>query len=197
MPDINQVFLSMRDEIERQAKHEEKVILEEVRVLEEEAYESMKAEAKRDAELKLKQDEEEMSSHASAEISESYVERTKKLMKQRDQYVKDIFDHARKELIAFVKSDDYLPFLLKKAEKVGTDFHDQSTLYLNSHDLQYQEQLLKVLGKNINVALNDEIQIGGFILENLSTHMIVDETLDLALNDQREWFNKNSGLMIK
>ena len=62
MQNIDQVFLYMKDEIERQAKSEEQAILNEVKALEDEAYESMKAEAKRDADLKLKQEEEEMSS---------------------------------------------------------------------------------------------------------------------------------------
>ena len=83
MQNIDQVFLYMKDEIERQAKNEEKSILDEVKALEDEAYESMRAEAKRDADLKLKQEEEEMSSNASAEISESHIERTKKLIEKR------------------------------------------------------------------------------------------------------------------
>ena len=58
MQNIDQVFLYMKDEIERQAKNEEKSILDEVKALEDEAYESMRAEAKRDADLKLKQEEE-------------------------------------------------------------------------------------------------------------------------------------------
>ena len=82
MQNIDQVFLYMKDEIERQAKSEEQAILNEVKALEDEAYESMKAEAKRDADLKLKQEEEEMSSNASAEISESHIERTKKLIEK-------------------------------------------------------------------------------------------------------------------
>ena len=42
MQNIDQVFLYMKDEIERQAKNEEKSILDEVKALEDEAYESMR-----------------------------------------------------------------------------------------------------------------------------------------------------------
>ena len=41
MQNIDQVFLYMKDEIERQAKNEEKAILDEVQALENEAYESI------------------------------------------------------------------------------------------------------------------------------------------------------------
>ena len=111
MQNIDQVFLYMKDEIERQAKNEEKAILDEVKALEDEAYESMRAEAKRDADLKLKQEEEEMSSNASAEISESHIERTKKLIEKRDEYVNAIFEKELEDLVAFKKSGVYESFM--------------------------------------------------------------------------------------
>ncbi len=198
MQNIDQVFLYMKDEIERQAKSEEQAILNEVKALEDEAYESMKAEAKRDADLKLKQEEEEMSSNASAEISESHIERTKKLIEKRDEYVKNIFDQARDELKAFVKSDEYLPFVEAKIKKVADDFKDsKSIMYVSHEDFKNKDAFVKAFGTDIEVQASDDIQIGGFILENKASSLVVDETLDFALNNQKDWFNKNSGLIIR
>ncbi|NJE43901.1 V-type ATP synthase subunit E [Massilimicrobiota sp. SW1139] len=198
MQNIDQVFLYMKDEIERQAKSEEQAILNEVKALEDEAYESMKAEAKRDADLKLKQEEEEMSSNASAEISESHIERTKKLIEKRDEYVKNIFDQARDELKAFVKSDEYLPFVEAKIQRVAENFKDsQSIMYVSHDDFKNKDAFVKAFGTDIEVQASDDIQIGGFILENKASSLVVDETLDFALNNQKDWFNKNSGLIIR
>lgn len=198
MQNIDQVFLYMKDEIERQAKSEEQAILNEVKALEDEAYESMKAEAKRDADLKLKQEEEEMSSNASAEISESHIERTKKLIEKRDEYVQNIFDKAREELKSFVKSQDYMPFMEAKMKKVSEQFKDKdSIMYVSHDDFAKKAEIVKAFGSEIEVAASDDIKIGGFILENKSSSLVVDETLDFALNNQKEWFNKNSGLIIR
>ena len=198
MQNIDQVFLYMKDEIERQAKSEEQAILNEVKALEDEAYESMKAEAKRDADLKLKQEEEEMSSNASAEISESHIERTKKLIEKRDEYVKNIFDQARDELKTFVKSGEYLPFVEAKIKKVAADFKDsKSIMYVSHDDFKNKDAFVKAFGTDIEVQASDDIQIGGFILENKASSLVVDETLDFALNNQKDWFNKNSGLIIR
>lgn len=198
MQNIDQVFLYMKDEIERQAKSEEQAILNEVKALEDEAYESMKAEAKRDADLKLKQEEEEMSSNASAEISESHIERTKKLIEKRDEYVKDIFDQARDELKAFVKSDEYFPFVEAKIQRVAENFKDsKSIMYVSHDDFKNKDAFVKAFGTDIEVQASDDIQIGGFILENKASSLVVDETLDFALNNQKDWFNKNSGLIIR
>ena len=197
MQNIDQIFLYMKDEIEKQAKNEEQTILEELRKLEEDAYESMKAEAIRDAELKLKQEETEISSNAAAEISESHIERTKKLITKRDEYVTAIFTKAREELVAFSKSEEYKAFLVKKMEKVKKDFDEKTVMYLSPKDLGYKDELLKSFGKDIKVETRESIIIGGFVLENLESHLIVDETLDFALRNQKDWFNKNSGLIIK
>ncbi|MBM6798513.1 hypothetical protein H7U28_06765, partial [Coprobacillus cateniformis] len=47
------------------------------------------------------------------------------------------------------------------------------------------------------VEASEDITIGGFIIENKESSLVVDETLDFALANQKEWFNKNSGLIIK
>jgi vacuolar-type H+-ATPase subunit E/Vma4 len=198
MQNIDQVFLYMKDEIERQAKNEEKSILDEVKSLEDEAYESMRAEAKRDADLKLKQEEEEMSSNASAEISESHIERTKKLIEKRDEYVKTIFDEAKKKLLAFADSQDYASFMEAKIKKVAPNFEGtHAVMYVAKKDLSMEKALIKAFGHEIKVEASDEIVIGGFMIEDKESSLVVDETLDFALNNQKEWFNKNSGLIIK
>lgn len=49
----------------------------------------------------------------------------------------------------------------------------------------------------IEVEVSDKILIGGFIIENKATNVVVDESLDFALENQKDWFYKTSGLMIK
>ena len=187
----------MKDEIEREAANEEKAILDEVKALEDEAYESMKAEAKKDAELKLKQDVEEMTSQASAEISESHIERTKKLINKRDEYVQIVFNEAKEQLLAFSQSDDYLTFMKAKIEKIAGDFDEDSIMHVASKDLSLKDELIKTFQKDIQVEASEDIVIGGFIIENKKSKLVVDESLDFALKNQKEWFNKNSGLIIK
>ncbi|MCD7949567.1 MAG: V-type ATP synthase subunit E [Erysipelotrichaceae bacterium] len=198
MQNIDQIYLYMKEEIERQAKNEENAILEEVKALEEEAYTSMKKEAKRDADLKLKQEEEEINSQAASEISEIHTDRTKKLINKRDEYVKAVFDEAKKELIEFSQSDEYITFMKAKTSKVADTFKDtDAILYLKEDDLSLKDELLKTLGYEIEVKVSKDIKIGGIMIEDLKNALIVDETLDFALNNQKEWFNKNSGLIIR
>lgn len=193
-----QVFLYMKEEIERLANLEEEKILSEAKELEEEAYNQIKAEAKKDAEALLAKELVEISSSASVEASLSQEEKTKKLVNKRDEYVTNIFKEAKEKLVAFAASEDYQKYLVEHIEKIGKLYQmEDSTLELREEDMRYKDELVKAYGLNLEVEVSDKIKIGGFIIENKATNVVVDESLDAALENQKDWFYKTSGLMIK
>lgn len=197
MTNIDQVFLYMKDEIQRTARSEKKVILDEVKTLEEQAYLSMKQEAKKDADLRLKQELEDMQSKASIEISESHIERTKKLIEKRESYVSEVFQSSEDKLIEFTSSTEYRELMLKKAKKIINMIEDECILYVLEKDLSLKDELLSLSNKIIDIKVSQDFKIGGMIGMNPDSSLIIDETLDFALENQREWFTQNSGLMIK
>lgn len=197
MTNIDQVFLYMKDEIQRTARSEKKVILDEVKTLEEQAYLSMRQEAKKDADLRLKQELEDMQSKASIEISESHIERTKKLIEKRESYVSEVFQSSEDKLIEFTSSKKYREFMLKKANKIINMIEDECILYVLEKDLSLKDELLSLSNKIIDIKVSQDFKIGGMIGMNPDSSLIIDETLDFALENQREWFTQNSGLMIK
>lgn len=193
-----QVFLYMKEEIERLASLEEEKILAEAKQLEEEAYNQIKAEAKKDAEALLSKELVEISSNASVEASLSQEEKTKKLVKKRDEYVTTIFSKAKDKLVEFVNSQDYKTYLIKHIKEIGKLYQmENSILKLRKEDMKYQDELIKAYGISLDVEVSDKIMIGGFIIENKATNVVVDESLDFALENQKDWFYKTSGLMIK
>lgn len=193
-----QVFLYMKEEIERLASLEEEKILAEAKQLEEEAYNQIKAEAKKDAEALLSKELVEISSNASVEASLSQEEKTKKLVEKRDEYVTTIFSKAKDKLVEFVNSQDYKTYLIKHIKEIGKLYQmENSILKLRKEDMKYQDELIKAYGISLDVEVSDKIMIGGFIIENKATNVVVDESLDFALENQKDWFYKTSGLMIK
>lgn len=72
-----------------------------------------------------------------------------------------------------------------------------STLELREADMKYKDELIKAYGTALEVEVSDKITIGGFIVKNKATNVVVDESLDFALENQKDWFYKTSGLMIK
>ena len=193
-----QVFLYMKEEIERLASLEEEKILAEAKELEAEAYQQIKAEAKKNADALLAKELVEISSNASVEASLSQEEKTKKLVETREAYVTKIFKEAKNRLNEFVNSEGYKMYLIKHMEKISSLYQmSDSILKLRQNDTKYADALVKAYGIDLTVEVSDEIKIGGFIIENKATNVVVDESLDTALENQKEWFYKTSGLMIK
>ena len=193
-----QVFLYMKEEIERLASLEEEKILAEAKELEAEAYQQIKAEAKKDADALLAKELVEISSNASVEASLSQEEKTKKLVETREAYVTKIFKEAKNRLNEFVNSEGYKMYLIKHMEKISSLYQmSDSILKLRQNDTKYADDLVKAYGIDLTVEVSDEIKIGGFIIENKATNVVVDESLDTALENQKDWFYKTSGLMIK
>lgn len=193
-----QVFLYMKEEIERLANLEEEKILAEAKELEDEAYRQLEAEAKKDADALLAKELVEISSSASVEASSSQEERTKKLVEKRDGYVANIFSEAKNKLIEFVNSTEYKTYLIEHMKKIGELYQmNDSILWLREEDMKYADELVKAYGIDLTVEQSSNITIGGFIIENKETNVVVDESLDFALENQKDWFYKTSGLMIK
>ena len=91
MQDIERIFADMKKEIAEESKEEVNAILADVKKSEDDALVTMQQEAKKNADLRLKQELEEMHSEAATEISQVNSERMKKLIEKRDEYVNTIF----------------------------------------------------------------------------------------------------------
>ena len=198
MENKEQVFLYMKEEIERIAQIEEEALLDEAKKLEAKAYQQLEEEAKKDASNQLEKELIDISSTASIEASSNSEQRTKKLVEKREQYVATIFKEAKAKLVAFVDSKEYVEYMVKHMEEVKDKYPMQgSVLYLRKEDLSMKDTLVSIYENGITVESSDSIIIGGFIIENKETSVVVDESLDFALENQKDWFYKTSGLMIK
>ena len=187
----DQVFLYIKDEIEKISSAEEKEILDE-------AYNQLRGEAEIDAKHQLDKELAEISSKASIEASAQLEERLKKLVEKREEYVQTIFTEVKNKLVEFVNGKDYKDYLLTHVKAVSDEYQmTDCVLYVRKDDLKYADDLKKAYALPIEVEEGQQIQLGGFIIENKATNVVVDESLDSNLEAQKDWFYKTSGLMIK
>ncbi len=175
----DQVFLYIKDEIEKISSAEEKEILDEAKAIEQEAYNQLRGEAEIDAKHQLE-------------------ERLKKLVEKREEYVNTIFTEVKNKLVEFVNSSNYLEYLTSHVKAVSDEYQmTDCVLCVRKEDLKYADDLKKAYALPIEVEEGQQIQLGGFIIENKTTNVVVDESLDSNLEAQKDWFYKTSGLMIK
>ena len=192
MADTEAIFLNMKDEIERAASIQEAEILEEIKQIREEAYASIKGEAKREADMRMDQEIKDLKSQNAFHISNTQKEMSKKLREKRDGYVDALFSDVKKRLIEYTESEDYMTFLIKKRDQI-IDELGECVLYVNNKDLRYKDDLANDQVKEIKS--DSTISIGG--LRGSNDSLVVDESLDHKLETEKEWFYTHSGLVIK
>lgn len=193
MVDNNRAFSKMKKEIERLAKKEEKKYLS----LIDENHILNSSKLEQEASLKA-----ERFYHDSLDetINETKVNLVKfkqskqiALIEKRNSLTDEIFDDVSNELIKFGQSKDYIDWLTNTIKEIGLKEHKTSAvLYVNLETLKYKDDLSKYFDK---VEVKD--MLGGFIIEYGDISTTIDQSFETLINENKQWFYNNSGLMIK
>lgn len=131
------------------------------------------------------------------EISRAELEGRRDLLLYREDLTKKVFDEAKDNLIAFTKSDDYVKYMKDLIEESLKDLPEGDiTIALTGADLTLKDKFCEGISRKIEFIENKSILIGGFILSNANTGVEIDETLDVKLKNQNDWFAAKSGLSI-
>ncbi|MFV0395108.1 MAG: V-type ATP synthase subunit E [Coprobacillaceae bacterium] len=198
MQNKEQVFLYMKEEIEQLASKEEEKLLQEADNMQQLACAQIREEAKKEIESQLEKELAEITSNESITRSSKQSQRKSDLAKKRDQYVEEVFNAAKEKLVAFTTSKEYKKYIVEHAKRVGETYAmDNVIAYVKEEDMSYKKDIIKAYGKDIEVLASEEITIGGFIIENKAENIVIDESLDFILENQKEWFYRTSGLTIE
>lgn len=155
------------------------------------------AEVLRDAYYLIQKEMAQMRKGISSEASKEEMQGRKELFAQRKTIVEEVFRRCEKRLLEFANTSAYEELMKKYASKVSKVLKKPGTvLYVQEKDMEMREELKKSFGKLCKVLVSEEIKIGGLIAVNRNMNMIIDETLDSKLTDQREWFAENSKLNV-
>ncbi|MEF9853848.1 MAG: V-type ATP synthase subunit E [Hydrogenoanaerobacterium sp.] len=139
----------------------------------------------------------DISLNSAKEISLKRAEVKRKLYERRDEYMRLIFTDVRMELSDFVKSDDYLPFLLEKTKNISEAYGcDGFVLLVKKDDLPQAEKLQKAFGFSCTVEPSEQITLGGLIAKNKAKGYVIDESLDSILEGQHEWFCSQPSFVV-
>lgn len=162
-------------------------------------YELQKAEAEvlRDAYFLIQNEMAQMKRNVASEVSKLEFEERKKLFAKRQAIVEDVFKKARERLLEFVSSPDYVDVLKRYAVSISKVLKKSgTTLYISRRDERYADDIREAYGKICKVEVSNKIKIGGILAVNKAMSLVVDETIDAKLEDQKKWFAENSKLNI-
>lgn len=156
----------------------------------------MEAQAKKAAEDYIKVKTASIKLEAGRRISENSAECIKKVFSRRNEIADKTLSSVAEKLKDFTQSEEYGPFLLKSAESILRSFGCESvTLLLRPEDMKFGTEITEKF-PNASVSEDASIKIGGVKGINSIVTLLIDDTLDSRLEQQKRWFEENSGLYI-
>ena len=162
-------------------------------------YELQKAEVEvlRDAYYLIQNEMAQMKKNISSEVSRLEVEKRKELFAKRNAIMDEVLGKAREKLVAFTKTQEYVELLKRSASSISEVLKKSgTTLYICRDDEHLAEAIREAYGKICKVEVSNDIKIGGILAVNKVMSLVVDETLDSKLDDQKQWFAENSKLSL-
>lgn len=198
MQNEQQILDYFRNEIERESKEEAESILKETEKIREEALEKIKHQASIDANAKMNREIDEIILENKKEISQMQRETNEKLILRRQKLQNEIFDICKEKLLDFTKSNEYFAFLEKEIANLPEEIYEGSlVIKIAKKDEDTFKKLASQFKNEVKFVIDGQISIGGFIATNQEMGLIIDNSLDDRLEEQKEWFWNHSGLVIQ
>ena len=132
-----------------------------------------------------------------SEYSKKELEERKNLLNLRNNISNKVFKEAFNKLIEFTKTDEYKDYFFNNLKDSSLLFKNSSPqIFIKQDDKKYEDLIKSVFINNYSIEISDKIKIGGFLIKCDEKSIVLDETLDTKLDEQHDWFEKNSGLSI-
>jgi V/A-type H+-transporting ATPase subunit E len=133
----------------------------------------------------------------SRKISLSELEGRRKLLMLREELSGKVFDEAASHVLDFSKGPDYIKYMCDAVKKCCNEIPEGNVIIqVKKDDLQFADMLVVASGREAKVEINLNIKLGGVLVNNISKGIVIDETLDLKISSQKDWFAAESGLSI-
>lgn len=180
------------DAINKEAKERREQILRDAKEYSDRELEHAEQEVLTDAYELIQKETALMRNEIGRDLSKKTIDGRKELILKREQMTNQIFERAASGLKEFTQTPEYKGFLLKTAENGAKRLSGEITLYLRAEDMKFESAVSDKISCTVVTA--DDIQIGGLRLSD--GQILIDQTLDSRLEEQREDFIKTSGLSL-
>lgn len=152
--------------------------------------------AKAEAEAMLNEQRDRARVEANRKFAAVHSEAKSALSRRRMEMKGEVFAAARKKLCDFTQSDDYAAFLQRSVSAMADAIPGDAVILVREQDLPLTDILKAAFGRDCTVESDDSIRIGGCKIQDKTYGLIADDTLEVRLDAQEEWFLSNAKLPI-
>lgn len=125
------------------------------------------------------------------------MEKRKELFQKRSEITKKVFQRAKDVISEYAATDKYHSDFIRDLKDAAGEFSSgKVTVMVRFQDLILENEIQSIFPNGCTVEEDKSITIGGFRLKDMQRGLLADYTLDVKLEQQRDWFLENSGLSI-
>ena len=131
-----------------------------------------------------------------SDIAKRAQESRQKLFIKRNEIVDSVFTDAKAKLLNYTSTEQYKEYLTKSANEIAEYFGDNNCVVYVKESDNDKVQLLKSIITNCSIEVDESIQIGGIkaYCENMS--VMLDDTFDSKLENERVYFTESSNIKV-
>ena len=121
----------------------------------------------------------------------------RELAELRQELTDKVFESVVSELLQFTETDEYKALLIRSAEEILEALPDEDLeFFVRAEDMPLCDEICRAIGKPLKISAAKDIKLGGIKAVDLKTESLADNTLDLKLDEQKEWFVEHSDFKI-
>lgn len=153
-------------------------------------------EARKDGHAKIDNAKAKIQAKAKMTVATYHLKKRSDIYAKRLAYQNMIFDDAREQLCTFAKSDKYKGFIEKSAEAISHRVSDNPTVLIAEADSAIKATVSKYIG-TAAFEIDPTIEIGGLRVKDEKSGIMIDDTLDTRLSEQKDWFLNNADMRVE
>ena len=198
MPDLNEKLDLFQQIILDDADRERQELLGQVEAARRERLSAAEAELRKETEARVQARASAIAGEVGQRISKQLLQDKRIIATRREEMAHEVFSLVRERLLAFTKTEDYLPHLKQlyrqAFDALGNPY--DGVIYLRAEDMQYSRELSAVLpGRHVTFQAGS-FTLGGLIVDCPSKLLRADQSYDTALGDLDGHFAELFGLSL-
>ncbi len=157
----------------------------------------MEETAKQHAQIIIDQETKEMTTDYSVAVSRLADDNNRKLVKKRLELTESLIGEVIEKLKVFTETEAYKETIINKVKVLSEKHAQDGILSVSPKDQGILNELISSFNGHVTGAIDPKIIYGGFTIRFHEENIIIDETFDTILKDQKERFYSNSNLIIE
>jgi vacuolar-type H+-ATPase subunit E/Vma4 len=140
---------------------------------------------------------EQIDSEFKKELSQLKFDAKKLLIKKNTELGEEVYAETKIRLKDFGHTPDYNRYVLEAVEQIEhkNQFED-GKLFIKPSDQKLAKEMVKILGIDCEIVVDESIELGGFKLMNNKGTVLIDHTLEEKLSEKHNYFIQNCNLLV-